>query len=43
MKQAEQKQDHRYRGCFDGRQMGGGSRKWAQKEGIKKNKLVVTE
>ena len=30
-KQAEQKQNHRYRECFDGCQMGGRSRGWASK------------
>ena len=43
-KPAEQKQNHRYRECFDGWQMGRALRGRVKKgERIKKYKLVVTE
>ena len=43
-KQAEQKQNHRYRKCFDGCQMGGDLGEMGEKgEVTKKYKLIVTE
>ena len=42
-KQAEQKQNHRYRKCFDGCQMGGDQGDEKIGEGIEKYTLVVTE
>ena len=42
-KQAEERQNHGQRECFDGCQMGGELREWMKREGIKKCKEKVTE
>ena len=41
--QEEQRQNHGYRVCFDGWQMGRHVGEWVKRRGVKKYKLVVTE